>query len=182
MPRIAPITGKADVAEEHHPVVDRVLQRFGRVQGPFSMLLHSPRLADRLLAVGNYFNTDSVVEPKDRSLAILVAAREREGAYVWAAQVGAARRAGVREEAIALIGAKGDPAQLPPAEGEIVRYAQQLVQTNRIDQAAFDALNAKHDKQWMVELTAAINYYGFLSGLVSAFDVAVPEGGAKLPG
>jgi hypothetical protein len=45
MPRVAPITGKSDVAAEHHDVVDGVLKVFGQVRGPFSMLLHSPELA-----------------------------------------------------------------------------------------------------------------------------------------
>ena len=141
MPRVAPITGKSDVPAEYHDVVDGVLQVFGQVRGPFSMLLHSPKLAERMLNLGNFFRSnDSVVAAKDRSLAILVAAREREGAYVWAAQVAAARRAGVREEAIDLIRAKGNPAKLPAEERDIVAYAQQLVQKNRIDQATFDAL------------------------------------------
>ncbi len=45
MPRVAPITGKSDVPAEHHAVVDQVTQVFGGVRGPFSMLLHSPKLA-----------------------------------------------------------------------------------------------------------------------------------------
>ena len=49
MPRIAPITGKADVRPEHQRVVDAVVETFGNVRGPFSMLLHSPPLAERLL-------------------------------------------------------------------------------------------------------------------------------------
>jgi 4-carboxymuconolactone decarboxylase len=181
MARIAPITGKSDVPAEYHAVVDGALQVFGQVRGPFSVLLHSPKLAERLLPLVTFFRSDSVVAGKDRSLGILVAAREREGEYVWAAQVAAARRAGVREEAIDLIRAKGDPAQLPAAERDIVAYAQQLVQKNRIDQAAFDALNSQHDVQWMVELTAAINYYGFLSGVVNAFEVSAPSDGDQLP-
>jgi 4-carboxymuconolactone decarboxylase len=182
MPRVAPITGKSDVPAEYHEVVDGVLQVFGQIRGPFSMLLHSPKLAQRMLNLGNFFRAnDSVVAPKDRSLAILVAAREREGAYVWAAQVGAARRAGVREEAIDVIRAKGDPAKLPAEERDIVAYAQQLVQKNRIDQPTFEALKRTHDVQWLVELTAAATYYGALSGIVSAFEVPAPPDGDQLP-
>ena len=181
MPRVAPITGKADVPAEYHAVVDGVLQVFGQVRGPFSMLLHSPKLAERVLNMGNFYRSDSVVAAKDRSLAILVAAREREGAYVWAAQVAAARRAGVREEAIDVIRAKGDPTKLPAEERDIVTYAQQLLRTNRVDQAAFDTLKNRYGVQWLVELTAAANYYGFLSGIVSAFEVAAPPDGDKLP-
>ena len=181
MPRVAPITGKSDVPAEYHAVVDGVLQVFGQVRGPFSMLLHSPKLAERMLNLGNFYRDGSIVEGKDRSLAILVAARERQGAYVWAAQVNAARRAGVREEAIAVIRAKGDPSKLPAEEREIVTYAEQLICNNRVDQAAFDALKNRHGVQWLVELTAAANYYGILCGIVNAFEVPAPPDGDKLP-
>ena len=181
MPRVAPITGKSDVPAEHHAIVDGVVKVFGQVRGPYSVLLQSPKLAERVLNLGNFFRQESAVKPKDAELAILVAAREREGAYVWAAHVGAARRAGVREEAIDLIRAKGDPGKLPPEEREIVTYAQQLFGGKRVDQAAFDALKNRYGVPWLVELTAAASYYGFLSGIVSAFEVAAPPDGDQLP-
>jgi 4-carboxymuconolactone decarboxylase len=181
MPRLAPVTGKSDVPAEHHRVVDAVVDVFGGVRGPFSMLLHSPKLAERVLGLVKFFRDESVVEGRLRSVAILAAVREREAAYVWAAQVGAARRAGVREEVIDLLRAKGDPAALPAEEREIVTYTRQLMRTNRVDQAAFDALNKRHGAQWLVELTAAANYFALLSGVVNAFEVAAPADGDKLP-
>jgi 4-carboxymuconolactone decarboxylase len=181
MARIKPIGGKSDVAAEYHHVVDGVLETFGQVRGPFSMLLHSPKLAERLLPLVHFFRSGTVVEGKDLSLAILVAAREREGAYVWVRQVDLARQNGVREEAIDLIRRKGDPAELPPEERDIVVYARQLAETNRVDGSAFEALRARHDERWLVELTAASCYYGMLSGVVSAFEVPAPEDGDRLP-
>jgi 4-carboxymuconolactone decarboxylase len=142
MPRLAPITGKSDVPAEHHAVVDAVVKVFGGVRGPFSMLLHSPKLAERVLGLVGFFRDESVVEAKLRSIAILTAVREREAAYVWAAQVAAARRNGLRDEAIDLIRAQGDPGMLSAEEREIVTYVRQLMRTNRADQAAFDALEA----------------------------------------
>ena len=181
MPRVAPITGKSDVPAEHHAVVDGVMKVFGNVRGPFSMLLHSPKLAERLLPLVTFFRDESVVDAKLRSIAILGAVREREAAYVWAAQVGAARRNGLREEVIDLLRAKGDPGKLPAEERDIVTYVRQLMRTNRVDQAVFDALKNRHDAQWMVELTAAANYFAMLSGVVNAFEVSAPPDGDKLP-
>ena len=180
MPRVAPITGKSDVPTEHHAVVDGVLKTFGQVRGPFSMLLHSPELAERILSIVNFYRDSSVVEQKLRSLAILVAVREREAAYVWAAQVAAARRAGVRDEVIDLIRAKGDASALPLEEREIVVYAQQLVRKNQVDQATFDALQKRYGTKWLVELTAAANYFGLLCGIVNAFEVPAPPDGDKI--
>ena len=180
MPRVAPITGKSDVPAEHQAVVDGVLKTFGQVRGPFSMLLHSPELAERILSIVNFYRDGSVVEQKLRSLAILVAVREREAAYVWAAQVAAARRAGVREEVIDLIRTKGDASALPLEEREIVVYTQQLVRNNKVGQAAFDALQKRYGTKWLVELTAAANYFGLLCGIVNAFEVPAPPDGDKI--
>ena len=49
MPRVTPVTGKSDVPVEHQAVVDSVVSVFGGVRGPFSMMLHSPKLAERML-------------------------------------------------------------------------------------------------------------------------------------
>ncbi len=182
MPRITPVSGKADVAAEHHAVVDDVVKVFGGVRGPFGIMLHSPQLAGRVLPLVTFFREGSVVDARLRSHAILAAVREREAAYVWAAQVGAARRAGVAEATIDLLRAKGDAAGLPEDERDIVTYTRQLLRANRVDQALFDRLKDRHGAQWLVELTAAANYFAFLSGMVNAFEVPAPADGDKLPG
>ena len=182
MPRISPISGKADVAPQYQAVVDQVLAVFGSVRGPFSVLLHSPKLAERLLQLVTFNREDSVVPGNLRSLAILATVREKEAAYVWSAQVGAARRAGVPESTIDLLRAKGDPSGLPAEQRDIINYTRQLMRTNRVEQPVFDALRERFGVQWLVELTAAANYFAFLSGMVNAFEVPAPEDGDKLPG
>jgi hypothetical protein len=64
MPRIAPVTGKSDVPAEYHGVVDDVLKVFGSIRGPFSILLHSPKLAERLLKLVTFNREENVVEPR----------------------------------------------------------------------------------------------------------------------
>ena len=181
MPRVTPITTKSDLPSEHHAVADAVVKVFGQVRGPFSMLLHSPKLAERILPLVTFFRDNSIVEAKLRSVAILTAAREREAEYVWAAQVAAARRNGVREEVIDLLRAKGDPGKLPTEEQEIVTYMRQLMRTNRVDQTTFDALKNRYGAQWLVEVTAAAGYFALVSGIANAFEVPAPPDGDKLP-
>ena len=181
MPRITPIAAKSDLPAEHHAVADAVVKVFGSIRGPFSMLLHSPKLAERLLPLVTYFRDECIVEAKLRAIAILTAVREREAEYVWAAQVAQARRKGVREEVIDLIRGKGDLGRLSADEREIVTYARQLTRTNRVDQATFDALKNRYGAQWMVELTATMNFFGFVAGIANAFEIPVPTDGDKLP-
>jgi 4-carboxymuconolactone decarboxylase len=179
MARVPQITGKADVAEADQYVVDQVLEVFGRVRGPFSILLHSPRLAERLLPMVPFNRDGSVVEPNPRLVGILATVREKAADYVWAAQTAAARTAGVSEQTIDVLRAKGDPGALPAEERDVIVYARQLALTNRVDQSVFDTLQKRHGTKWLVELTAIISFYGALSGVVNAFEVPVPDGGDR---
>ena len=181
MPRIDTVNGKADVPAEHQALAEHVLKVFGGIRGPMSVLMHNPQLARPLMDVGDYFRERSVVPAKLRILAILVAARERQGAYVWAAQVNAARRAGIAEDTIDRIRKRAPLASYPQEEREVIAYAEQLMRTNRIEQATFDALKSRYGAAWLIELTTAMTYYAMLSNVVSAFEVAVPAEGDKLP-
>ena len=181
MPRIAPVGDRSELPAEHRAVADAVTKVYGEIRGPWGMLLHSPELAARVLPLVPFFHEQSVVEGRLRSIAILAAVRELDANYVWAAQVAAARRNGVREELIDLIRAKGDPGVLPAEEQELVSYARQLQRTNRVDQAVFDALLGRHGAQWLVELTAVMGYFALVSGIANAFEVAAPPDGDRLP-
>ncbi len=46
MARLTPITSKNQVPAQYHPIVDRVVASRGAMQGPFTMLLHCPPLAE----------------------------------------------------------------------------------------------------------------------------------------
>jgi 4-carboxymuconolactone decarboxylase len=181
MPRVNPVASKADLAPEYQAVADDVLKVFGAIRGPFSMMLHSPEMTKRVLPMVPFFRDESMVEGKLRSVGVLAAVREREAAYVWAAQVAAARRNGLREEAIDLLRARADASKFPPEEAAIVTYVRQLMRTNRADQAAFDALHKEHGTKWLVELTTSVHFYAMLCGVVNAFEVAAPPDGDKLP-
>jgi len=181
MPRLTPITGKSEVPAEHHGIVDAVVKVFGNVRGPFSMLLHSPKLAERLLPLVTFFRDESVVATPLRSIAILTAVRERDAAYPWAAQVNLARRNGIRDEVIDVIRAKADPGGLPQDERDVVTYARQLMRGNRVDQALFDTLKARYGAAWMVEVTTAALYFALVAGVANAFEIAPPPDGDTLP-
>jgi 4-carboxymuconolactone decarboxylase len=180
MPRLEPITTKAALPPEHQHVADAVLEVFGHIRGPFSMLLHTPQLAQQLLPLVTFVRHGTIIEKNLRFAGILTAAREHESEYVWAAQVEQARKNGIRKDLIDVIRARGDAASLPVEEGEIVSYVRQLVRAHRVDAAVFAPLKKKYSAQWIVELTATVSFFGFVSGICSALEVAPPEGGDKL--
>ena len=116
MVRVAPIADRSEVAHEFQEVVDGVLATFGSFRGPHSIMLHSPQMEAPVLALGNFFRSDSTVKSPERELAVITAAREKDCVFVWAAQVANGRRVGVREEAIACVRDRGDATKLAPDE------------------------------------------------------------------
>jgi 4-carboxymuconolactone decarboxylase len=174
MPRIQPLVSKQDLPEADQPVAQAVLEVFGHIRGPFSMLLHSPGLAERLLPMVTFVREDTIVEPALRFPAILTAARVCGSPYVWAAQTALARKHGIRESLIELIRTDADPDEFEGEERTVVEFARQLVHTRSVDQRTFDALNARHGAKWMVELTAIVSFFGFVSNICNTFEVPAP--------
>ena len=179
MPRLTPITSRSALPPEQQHVADAVLEVFGHIRGPFSMLLHSPEVALQLLPLVTFVRKHNVIEPNVRFAAILTAARENEARYVWAAQVEQARKNGIGESLIDLVRSRADASKFEGEELAAVEYVRQLVNKHRIDDATFAAIRGKHDAQWIVELTAIVSFFGFVSTICNALEVEPPPTGAR---
>ena len=103
MARLTSITSKEQLAPQDQAIADEVTKSRGGIQGPFTMLLHAPKLAHHLVNVGGYIRFEGSLDHRVRVLAAMVAAREFEAVYVWGAQTGSARRQGVPDSTIAAI-------------------------------------------------------------------------------
>lgn len=180
MPRTKLITAKTDLAPEHHAAADAVINVFGHIRGPFSVLLHSPVLAQKLTPMVGFVRDDTIVEPRLRFVAILAAARECDAPYVWAAQVAQARKHGISEALIDHIRARGDAAKLAEDERDVMNYTLQITRKHHADPALFDVLLKRHGVQWLTELTATFGFFVFVSGIANAFEVEVPADGDRL--
>lgn len=181
MARVKLIQNQEDMAPEHLPLFAELAALRGRISGPSTLMLHSPTLARPWNEVGEYLHRHSLVAPQYAELAVSVAAREYDCAYVWAAHVPQARKAGVREATFAAVAQGGALDGLPPEEAAIVRYTRQLLRDNRVDSAVFDPLLAAHGARWLVELTGWIGRYSALSFILNTFEVLPAAGKEPLP-
>lgn len=180
MPRLPLMNSTAGLPPAQKSVAEAVLKVFGHIRGPFSVLLHSPRLAEQLLPLVTFVRDGNIVEPRLRFVGILTAVRESRAEYVWAAQVEQARKNGIREELIDAIREDRAPTALSPDEGEVMTYVRDLLRTKRIPAPVFQTLERKYSPQWLVELTAIVNFFAFVSGICNAFEVPPPAGGDSL--
>jgi 4-carboxymuconolactone decarboxylase len=180
MARVNQITERSELPAEYASLYDRIAQARGRVAGPYSILLHSPAVADKVDQLSGSLRNDSQLTAKEFVLAALAVARAKDCLFVWSVQAPNARRAGVADEAIAAIGARRTDG-LSADEADIVGYAQQVVGANRVDQALFDRLRERHGVRWLVELTTTAGHFGLISGINNAFEVPPSPQGDPLP-
>ena len=182
MAKITLVSDKSQVPAEHASTVDAVLQVFGNIRGPNSVMLYDPPLAKLSLELGNFFRYNSIVKSPEKELAIITGTREKDCLYVWAAQVAAGKRGGLRDEAIAVVKERReDLSALTPEERDIVTYVRQLVRGNRVEDGIFNTLKDRYGLEWLIEMTTVVGYYIMLAGVVNAFDVPPPADGDVLP-
>ena len=179
MPRLTPITGKDQVPAEHHAIVDAIVKSRGAVQGPFTMFLHCPPLAERLMHLGAHVRFEGKLDKRVRVLAAMTVAREFDAVYVWGAQVGSARRQGVPEATITAIREKHSRG-MPAEDAQIVDFTRDLIRRHRVDAASVKALQQWFGDEQFIGLTGTIGYYSMLAMTVNACELEAGSGAEVL--
>ena len=170
MARLPSIKDKTQIPAAHHPVFDQVVKSRGAVQGPFTMLMHCPPLAEHVMNLGAYVRFEGELDKRVRVLAAMTVARELDVIYVWGAQTGQARKLGVPEATITAIREKHSRG-LPPEDAQIVDFTRDLIRKHRVSDAAVKALQQRFGNFQLVELTGTIGYYTMLSMTANACEL-----------
>ena len=131
MARLPLITSKDQVAPTHHAIVDGIISSRGSLQGPFSMFVHCPEMAERLAHLGSFVRFEGTLDFRVRVLAAMTVAREFEAEYVWGAQTGSARRQNVPETTIAAIRENRSDG-IPPDDLAIIAFTRALLRNHRV--------------------------------------------------
>lgn len=182
MTRLPNLIDRDEVPSELRDAYDRVASfRGGAVSGPYGILLHSPELAERTAALGQFVRWNSDLTPAQRETAIITAARHWDAELMWGSHVQLARNAGVRDEVIATIGARADLDGLEADEAAIAGYVRELLETNRVTAATFEALRDLVGDAGIVDLTGLVGYYAVVGFTLNAFEVPPPSGVDPLP-
>jgi 4-carboxymuconolactone decarboxylase len=175
MARLTPITHKNQVPAEDHKIVDAIIESRGAVQGPFTMLLHCPKLAGPLAQLGAFVRFAGSLDMRVRVLAAMTVAREFDAVYIWGAQTASARRQGVAEATITAIREKHTRG-IPPEDAQIVEFTRELIRKHRVDSASVSALQTRFGDEQFIELTGAIGYYSMLAMTVNACELEARPG------
>jgi 4-carboxymuconolactone decarboxylase len=176
MPRIRfphPDTMDAEQRRVHDKVVSG---RRGKIVGPLRAALHSPELADRWQALGEFLRYNTSLSPRQSELAILVTGRACQSPFEWYAHVLEARKAGIEPPVIDALLQQAMPEGLAEDERLVVQVARELNAHNSIADATYAAALRCFGERKLVELTALVGYYTMVAMTLNAHEIPLPEG------
>ena len=121
-------------------VWDEIETSRGGVARNYAALLNNPQAAGAMAELGGYARFETPLPPRIKALAVLTAAREACGHYVWTVNQRPAKEAGLSDEIIAAILEYRAPAGFDTDDATVVQFVQELLRQHRISDATFEAM------------------------------------------
>lgn len=176
MSRISfPIPEQMDEAQRR--VHDKVVAgRRGKIVGPLRAALHSPELADRWQAMGEFLRYNTSLPPLLSELAILVTGRACQSPFEWYAHRLEAEKIGMAPEILDALLDQRMPEGVDGDQAAVIRFAQELNQYNSVSDATYANALARFGARTVVELTALVGYYTMVAMTLNTHEIPLPEG------
>lgn len=176
MARLPQIVERGGLPPEERRHFDYIAGTRGHVVGPFTVLLNSPDLAERVAHVGSYIRFENTLPPVLRELAILTVAREWNCQFEWTSHQPIAESEGLSAEAIAAVRDGRAPDGLSADEALVFGYVSALLRKGRVPDDAFAEAKERFGVRTLTDLTATAGYYSMLACALNAAEV-LPDPG-----
>ena len=182
MPRMTPITKREQVPPGGEDAFDRVIASRGSINAPQSMLMYVPEVSALATAMNDALRFGSSMTDADVELAICVAAREFDIAYVWSSHAKRAVDLGVTPALIEAVATDDAlPANTALRHALIARFARTLVGRHTMEDALFADTRTELGDRGVIELSALLGYYLMIGCTLIATDYPVAPGAPMLP-
>ena len=170
-----PFMTRETIGPEGQAAWDEIESTRGGVARNYAAILNNPEAARNFAAFGGYVRFETPLDPRVKALAILTAAREASGHYVWTVNQRAAKEANLEDDVIAAIHEYRAPAGLSASDGAVVQFVLELLRQHRVSDTSFDALRAQIGDAAIVDVLMVVAYYHGLAHTLQALDVELPD-------
>ena len=151
----------------------------GRFVGPFNALLRVPRIAQGMgswtAQIARAGLTDEV-----RQVVVLTVGAAWSAAYEVDAHVGAARAAGVPEDAVQALVARTAPPGLSPQADVAHRLTAALLADHAVPDGLYDEALAAFGEPGLIAVLCLVGQYQTISSILVTFQVLVPQRPAEV--
>jgi 4-carboxymuconolactone decarboxylase len=147
-----------------------------KLVGPFSVLMHNPPLARAVNQLVDAIRRDGKLDKRLYELVVLITARHAGSAYAWAVHDPLGRKAGLSGDVVDAIQAKKKPNFAKADEKAIYEAVIELLNTNRISDAAYQELTKQFGLETSIEIVTCVGLYCMIGGVINAFEVPTANG------
>lgn len=152
----------------------------GALIGPFRVLMHAPKLEQRLHKVGEYIRYECSL-PKDIiELAVLVTSQRWKCHFEWAIHSKLGLDTGLSPTTLAELHAGRRPADLTAAQAAAWQLATEAHRDGHASDATFDTAVQAFGREGVLELLALCGYYSTLAMILNTSRF-MPDGGKVWP-
>ena len=157
-------------------VWDEIETTRGGVARNYAALLNNPQASGAMAGLGGYARYETPLDARIKALAVLTAAREACGHYVWTVNQQPAKSAGLSSDVIDAIREYRAPAGLDAKDASIVQFVLEILRQHRISDATFEAVRAMVGDAGVVDILIVSGYYHTLAHSLQALQVDLPDG------
>ncbi|NYT23951.1 carboxymuconolactone decarboxylase family protein [Alcaligenaceae bacterium] len=155
---------------ETDPLVHRIQTERGKLLNLYSMLMHSPALAEGWLSFFTAIRQKCSLPGRIRELVIMRIASIHGASYEFSAHKPFALAEGITLDQIESL-RNGSVSAFNDTERSVLAYCEHMTNEVAVPQEIFDSVKAHFNDQQMVELTATIAAYNLVSRFLEAMQI-----------
>src|SRR5437870_1574532 len=174
--RFQPLTYDKLTPEQKAMVEHLLAGERGTLNGPFNVTLRSPEMGDLAQKLGAYLRFHSSLPDRLKEFAIIMTARYWTSQYEWSAHRKLALAAGLNPAMIDAVAVGARPKSMSADEESVYNFSRELLSTRQVSDVAFRAAVDKLGERGVVDLTAVMGYYCFVSMMLNIDRYPLPGG------
>ena len=171
-----PFAQRDTMTPEGQEAWDEIESSRGGVARNYAAILNNPQAAKYMATLGGYARFETPLDPRVKALAVLTAAREASGHYVWTVNQRSAKEAGIDDAVISAIHEYRAPAGLDSKDAAVVQFVLELLRQHRVSDSTFEGLRSRIGDAGVIDVLVVVAYYHGLAHTLQALDVELPEG------
>src|SRR5499427_9671663 len=146
------------------------------LRGPYSPLLRSPVLGQRMFDLLYYLRWNSSVPLRLNEFAILIIGRQWRSQVEWFAHAPLAIKAGLSPDIVSELKANKRPSNMTPEESVVYDFVTELTTARVVSDETFNRAKQLLGEQQVVDLTAVAGTYITVAMILTMSEESVPPG------
>lgn len=143
----------------------------GSLVGPFNLMVHEPRLGAALQKLGGIILYRGSLSARAREIAILCVAAHQQSEFERSAHEAIGRSAGLTDDEMATIAAKGLLTLSDPVEACVFKVSRTLLEDGDLNDGAYAEAVKILGEGGLIELSTVIGYYSLVALQLRLFRV-----------